>query len=74
MKREKKTFTAEEVLDALTPIKGEMRVVYRCVRCEQHIGRRFIPFGLGRGLTINPCWCDLGERELNAVPVLSAKP
>lgn len=70
----KRTFTAEEVLMALDPIKGEMRVVYRCVTCGQFIGRRFIPFGLGRGLTINPCWCDIGQREMNAVPILSAKP
>ena len=70
----KKTFTAEEVLTAMQPVKGEMRVVYRCVYCEQRIGRRFVPFGLGRGVTINPCWCDPKARDIGMIPILAAKP
>lgn len=73
MKNENK-FTAEEVLSAIDPIKGEQRTVYRCDRCGQHIGRRFIPFGLGRGLTINPCWDWVTDKHVPVTEVLCAKP
>lgn len=69
-----KEYTAEEVLAALTPIKGEQREVYRCERCGQFIGRRFVPFGLGRGLTINPCWDFVTDKHVPLTAVLSAKP
>ena len=45
----------KQLLRQLGPTDGEMRSVYRCVHCDQLIGSKFIPYGLGRGITLNPC-------------------
>lgn len=53
-----KSHDAVELIEAMRPVSGEMRAVYECQGCGQLIGRRFIPFGLGRGLSVNLCMCQ----------------
>lgn len=36
---------------------GEMRRYQQCRTCKQFVVREFIPYGLGRGRTFNPCMC-----------------
>lgn len=50
---------ASELLESITPIEGEKRVAYKCSECGQIFARRFIPFGIGRGLTVKACLCQL---------------
>ena len=38
---------------------GERRTYEKCRSCGQIIVREFIPYGLGRGRTFNPCMCYL---------------
>jgi hypothetical protein len=45
----------KQLLRQLGPTAGEERAIYRCVHCQQLIGRKFIPYGLGQGITLNPC-------------------
>lgn len=52
---------ASILINQLRPVKGEKRVVYRCdcEGCGKLHAVRFIPFGLGRGVSINKCMCQL---------------
>ena len=47
----------DKIMAAMTPVNGEMRCVYQCGHCDRLFGCRFIPYGLGRGMTINACSC-----------------
>jgi len=47
------------LLAAMPPVDGEQRAVVVCVDCGRFIGRRYIPYGWGQGVTINPCLCQL---------------
>jgi len=49
----------ERLFAAMNPVKGEKRVVYRCDDCGHLYGRRFIPYGIGRGLTVDACMCQI---------------
>ena len=53
----------DKIIMAMEPIDGEMRTVCECGKCGQLFGRRFIPFGLGTGLTINPCHCIITNNQ-----------
>jgi len=53
------------ILSYIPPVDGEQRAITVCHDCGQFIGRRYIPYGLGQGVTINPCWCQLtGHRPV----------
>ena len=49
----------ESIFESMLPIKGERRAICQCDDCGKLFGRRFIPFGLGRGLTVESCLCQL---------------
>ncbi len=49
----------EEVFAMLPQRAGEVRTVNSCNTCGNLVGRRFIPYGLGIGMTVNPCHCQL---------------
>jgi hypothetical protein len=66
-----KTF-AEKLLASITPVEGEMRVVYKCAECGQLFGRRFIPFGLGYGLSVNMCLCQITAKRNSSLVLESA--
>ena len=58
----------KELFAAMAPIEGEVRVVYACGDCGHLFGRRFIPYAVGRGLTIDPCLCQItAHRPMNEV-------
>ena len=63
---------AVKLLEVITPIEGEKRVVYKCADCGRLFGRRFIPFGLGYGLSINMCMCQLAAHRDSVLVVESA--
>lgn len=63
---------AAKLLKVITPIEGEMRVVYKCVECGQLFGRRFIPFGLGYGLSVNMCLCQITATRRSTLILESA--
>jgi len=53
---------------AMTPVQGEQRVIYQCGDCKKLFGRRFVPYGLGYGLTVGSCVCQLtGHRPMHEV-------
>ena len=59
---------AATYLDALAPVDGETRAVYRCKECGALQGRRYIPYGLGSGVATDPCWCvAAGDAEQELV-------
>ena len=49
------------ILHLMEPVSGEQRSAYQCRDCGKVFGRRFIPYGLGEGLTVNPCLCSLTQ-------------
>ena len=63
---------AEKLLEVITPIEGEMRVVYKCAECGQLFGRRFIPFGLGYGFSVNMCLCQITAKRRSTLVLESA--
>ena len=54
----------DALFDSMTPISGENRVVYRCPECKGLYGRRFIPHGIGSGLTVGLCLCNLTRNAI----------
>jgi len=56
---------AERLMKAEGPIRGMMRVAYRCDICETIFMHRFIPFGLGRGHRFNQCMCQLTANNMH---------
>lgn len=52
-----------ELFDSMSQINGEIRTVCECRYCHQLFGRRFIPYGLGSGLTVNPCHCMVTNNQ-----------
>lgn len=69
-----KAIHADELMQAMRPVNGEMRVVYECKECGQLQGHRFIPFGLGRGMHINSCMCQLTSRNVGLTRILECRP
>jgi hypothetical protein len=69
-----KDITVDELMEQMDAIQGEKRVVYQCVNCKTLIGRRYIPYGLGEGLTINPCLCHLTQRYNKTVVIKELTP
>jgi hypothetical protein len=68
-----KIAAARALLKKLPPLKGEERTIYACGDCGQLFGHRYVPYGLGRGVTINECLCQLtAHRPMKMV--LSSKP
>ena len=60
---------AESLLDAMTPVRGETRVVAKCNECGRLFGRRYIPFSLGQGISINLCHCQLVSRNTRSTEI-----
>lgn len=54
---------------AMRTVQGERRVVYKCCNCQTLFGRRYIPYGLGRGMSIGLCVCQLTSRNVRSVEV-----
>jgi hypothetical protein len=78
MKNSTKEMTSDEIkarlarirklLRSMEPVKGECRTVEECCDCNHLFGRRFIPYGLGRGLTVDPCYCQItGHRPSRTI-------
>ncbi|WCY07861.1 hypothetical protein [Pseudomonas aeruginosa] len=71
MRADRKPITSEQraeakrLMDAEGPIKGMMRVAYRCDICEQIFMHRFIPYGLGRGHRFSLCMCQLTANNMH---------
>lgn len=64
---------AQQMIDYMLPIPGEIRIINKCTECGQLSGKRFIPFGLGRGYSMNKCLCEAtgsGKR----IRILESKP
>lgn len=61
MKKHKSPSTEEMqlVLNSMEPVDGEMRTVNQCGDCGKLFGRRFVPYGLGHGLTMGACLCQV---------------
>lgn len=57
------TRRVKELFAAMPPRKGEKRTVQKCGDCGHFFGRRFIPYGLGHGLTVDACLCQLTGRR-----------
>ena len=66
--------TPEELLELMPPVKGEMRTIRKCKNCGELQGRRFIPYGLGRGVTFGGCMCVATDRNQKTELVLETKP
>ena len=69
-----KAIDAAEIMESLRPVTGEMRVVYECHGCDQLIGRRFVPFGLGRGITVNGRLCQATGPNTPMTRLMECKP
>jgi len=63
---------AEKLIEVITPVEGEMRAVYKCAECGRLFGRRFIPFGLGYGFSVNMCLCQITAKRGSALVLESA--
>ena len=63
----------KELMKLMTPVAGEQRNVCECDICGQLFGRRFIPYGLGYGFTINPCSCMVTNSQHGKFTVLKTK-
>ena len=63
---------AGKLLASIKPIKGEKRVAYKCDDCGQLFGRRFIPFGMGHGLSVNECLCQITAHRTSTLVLESA--
>ena len=50
---------ARGIIAQIPAVKGEKRTVEKCGDCGHLFGRRFIPFGIGIGLTVDPCLCQM---------------
>lgn len=74
-----KKITDDDILDAakliknIKPIDGEMRVIYKCGHCGHLFGHRFIPMGIGHGMLVSPCLCQLTSHA-PSVSVLERRP
>jgi len=66
--------TADNLFDAMTPVRGEVRTVLCCAECGRLFGRRYIPFGLGRGISVNECMCQCTSRNVPAPEVARRAP
>lgn len=66
--------TEDEIYNSLKKVKGEIRVVYKCDECGQLFGRRFIPFGLGQGLSVNMCLCQLTSGNVPSTRISERRP
>lgn len=53
------TDKAKKIMDSIPVADGETRTVNKCLDCGKLFGRRFVPFGLGFGLAVNMCLCQL---------------
>lgn len=63
---------AKKMLASIPPIKGEMRTVSKCLDCGKLFGRRFIPFGLGYGFSVNMCLCQITAHRGSMLVLKSA--
>lgn len=67
------TKRAQEIIESMTPLSGMVRTANKCGDCGSLFGRQFIPYGLGRGLSVDLCGCQLtASRPFTAV--LESKP
>ena len=73
-RKREKVSDAEAVMQLMSPIDGEVREVRRCNECGKLFGRRYIPYGLGQGLTVNPCICFCVDNNHKATVVLTRDP
>lgn len=65
---------AEALINQIVAVSGEIREVLECKHCRRLIGRRYIPFGHGQGLTVNSCLCYLTQRNCPTEIVLGLDP
>ncbi len=52
---------------------GEQRTIHKCLECGTVYGRRYIPYGLGQGLTVNACHCLLVSRNVKNLTLITSK-
>lgn len=64
----------ETLLNELPPSSGRTRVVNHCDDCGQLHARQFIPYGLGRGVSIGQCHCVLTTNNPNITLLLEVTP
>lgn len=64
---------AQAIMHELPPVRGEMRTVELCNQCGRLFGCRFIPYGLGHGLSIRKCMCQLTNRT-PSTRILESRP
>ncbi len=65
---------AQKLMRGIPAIEGEKRTVEKCADCGHLFGRRFIPFGIGQGVSYNLCHCQLTSNNVRSVYVLEAQP
>lgn len=65
---------AEELMQKITPVAGEIRQVSQCKSCGTFIGYRFIPYGLGAGAVYNACHCHCADRNNKETLLLEQDP
>ena len=65
---------AKALIERITPVPGEARAVYRCVECKALFGRRFIPGGIGRGLSVEKCICQLTQSNFATEEIMRSEP
>lgn len=66
--------TEDEIYSAMQKVKGEVRAVYKCKECKQLFGHRFIRYGLGHGLRVNQCLCQLTSRNVPSEKISERRP
>ena len=59
----------QELMAAMPKVPGETRAVERCDDCGHLFGRRFVPYGLGTGLTVDPCTCQITAHRTSTTVV-----
>lgn len=59
---------ARRLLRTIPRVSGEERTIYACGDCGKLFGRRYIPHGIGHGLTVGACLCQLtAHRPMHAI-------
>lgn len=65
---------AQAIIDCMAPVQGEVRAALKCRSCGRIFGRRYVPYGLGRGLSVNLCGCQLTSNNVQSTLLLEARP
>jgi hypothetical protein len=54
-------------------MKGYARGYYICLDCGQPQYHEYIPFGIGRGIQANTCWCQITSNRTHRLKTVTRR-